>query len=205
MAFRLYFCAVASGDGLTPETAYRTWFQDAKVQGVRIIDMRPFHQIEDGYFVVWGTPSDVAHALAILQPSVTYLPLENGLGFPLALNDLVSAVSTTNRQNLIAKFAEKGIPTAGIQLNWTIGQALRLLQRRMRLGLLLQHWDFYNPTAQLNAMNPLELKAVRKALTAYGFDLSGITGTMTEAEAIAVLSAQLVMDTYVDSEPGIGL
>lgn len=203
MAKRFYFCAFL-GDG-TELNPYRTKFQAMGVQGLKYLDMRPYPQIEDGYMVVWGEISDADHAAAILDASVTYLPFENAGGTVLALNSALSNIPAAKRDIITAAFTARGISTAGITLSWTISQVLRQMRRRMMLGLLLSNLDFEDNTTLISAMHPLRIKAIRRALTNHGFDVSGITGAMTAAEAIALLANQPVLDQYINATQGLDL
>jgi hypothetical protein len=203
MAKRFYFCGLL-GDG-SEESPYRTKFHEMGVQGVKYLDMRAYPQIEDGYMVVWGEISDSDHATAILDASVTYLPFENLAGTVLPLSSALSNVPAAKRNIITDAFTARGIPTTGIALSWTIAQALQLLRRRMMLGLLLSNLDFDDHAKVISSMPPLRIKAVKRALTNHGFDVSGITGAMTAAEAIAVLAAQPALDQYINNTPGLGL
>ena len=203
MAKRFYFCGFL-GDG-SEASPYRTKFQDMGVHGLKYLDMRAYPQIEDGYMVVWGEISDADHAAAILDASVTYLPFENSAGTVLSLSSALSNVPSAKRTIITNAFSARGVPTTGITLSWTIAQALQLMRRRMRLGLLLSNLDFDDHTALISAMPPLRIKAVKRALTNHGFDVSGITGAMTAAEAIAVLASQPALDQYINNTPGLEL
>lgn len=200
MAKRIYFCSLL-GTG-TDADAYRSWFQANNIAMTQL-DMRPYTVIEDGYIVAWGEISDANHVLAVADPSVTYLPFEDAGGNVLPFTATLSDIPAAKRKIITNAFTARGIPTTGITLSWTIGQALRLLRRRMHLGLLLSNLDFDAPDALLNTMPPLLLKAIKRWLQNHGFDVSGLVGTMTEAQAIDYLAAQPVMDTYVDSHPGL--
>lgn len=202
MAKRFYFCSIL-GDG-TEQSPYLTWFQANNVQ-MKVLDMRAYPQIEDGFMVAWGEISDADHVLAIADPSVTYLPFENSSGVYQPLTATLNNVSPANRTIIQNAFIERGIPVTGISLGWTIAQVLRLMQRRIALGLMLEQYDFDDPTMLISAMQPLRIKAIRRALTNYGFDVSGITASMTQGEAIAIIAQQAKMDEYVDQITGIAL
>jgi hypothetical protein len=200
---RFYFCAFL-GDG-TEQNPYRTKFQDMGVHGLKYLDMRAYPQIEDGYIVVWGDISDADHTTAIIDSSVTYLPFEDASGIVLSLSSTLSSIPAAKRSIITTAFTARGIPTAGITLSWTIAQALQLMRRRMMLRLLLSNLDFDDHMILISAMPPLRIKAVKRALTNHGFDVSGITGVMTVAEAIAVLSSQPALDSYIDRIPELVL
>lgn len=202
MAKRFYFCSVL-GDG-TEENPYRTWFHDNNVQ-MQILDMRAYPQVEDGFMVAWGEISDADHAAAILDASVTYLPFEDAAGDVLPLSSTLSNVPAGKRSAIQAAFTAHGIPTTGINLSWTIGQVLQLARRRMMLGLLLSNLDFDDPSELLSAMPRIRLKALKRALQNHGFDVSGITPAMTQAQAIAVLATQPVIDDMIASHKGLAL
>lgn len=202
MAKRFYFCSLL-GAG-TDQDPYRCWFQANNVP-MKILDMRAYPQIEDGFMVAWGEISDADHALAIADPSVTYLPFENASGVTQPLTATLNNVSSANRTAVQNIFTAHGIPTAGITLTWTIAQVMQLARRRMALGLLLSNLDFDEPTELLSAMPRHHLKALKRALENYGFDTSGLTLTMTQGQAIAALAAQAKADELVNSIPGLTL
>lgn len=202
MAKRFFFCAIL-GDG-TEQNPYRTWFQANGVP-MQILDMRAYPQIEDGYMVAWGEISDANHALAIADPSVTYLRFESASGAYQPLTATLNNVSAANRTAIQNTFTAHGVPITGITLSWTIAQVLQLMRRRMALGLILEQYDFDDPAMLISAMQPLRIKAIKRGLVNAGFDVSGIVGTMTQGEAIAVLASQPVMDDYVNQIPGLSL
>lgn len=202
MAKRFYFCSIL-GAG-TDTNPYRCFFQDKKIT-MNILDMRAYPQVDDGFMVAWGNISDADHALAVADASVTYLPFENASGVVQPLTNALSSVSAANRTKIQAAFTAHGIPVTGITLTWTIAQVLQLARRRMMLGLLLSALDFDEPDQPLSAMPRIRLKAIRRALENHGFDTSGITQIMTQAEAIATLSQQSVLDDYIGRNPGLAL
>lgn len=202
MAKRFYFCSIlGSGTEVDP---YRCWFQANNVQ-MTVLDMRTYPQIEDGYMVAWGDISDTDHALAKNDPSVTYLPFENAAGVLQPLTATLNNVSAANRNAIQSAFTSHGVPTAGITLAWTIANVLKLMRRRMALGLMLAQYDFDEPGSLISAMPPLRIKAIRRSLVNMGFDVSGITAGMTQGEAIAVMAGQSVMDEHVNRISGLSL
>ena len=203
MAKRFYFCAFI-GDG-TEQNPYCTKFVDMGVQGLRSLDMRTYPQIEDGYAVVWGEISDADHAAAILDASVTYLPFENLSGDVLPLSSAISNIPSAKRNIITNAFSARGIPTTGITLSWTIAQVLQLMRRRMMLGLLLSNLDFEDHSVVISEIPPLRLKAIKRAMTNNGIDVSGIVGTMTVSEAITYLASQTVIDSLINNTTGLSV
>lgn len=205
MALHIYFSKFI-GDGLTPETAYRTVFHDLQPSNTfKYIDMRQYEEIDDGYSVIWSNNTDTQHSAAIADSNVTYLAFEDSAGNVLPLTSQLSAVDSTKLTAIKAAMEAAGIPTDGITLSWTIGQALRQIQRRIVLKIALKYLDFDDLTATVSSLPALKLKAIKRSLTNHGLDVSGITGGMTLRAAILDLYGQTDIDNLIASMPSLSV
>ena len=204
MALRFYICSfLGSGTEVDP---YRTPFVNAKIK-MNAIDLRPFPEIQDGYAAVWGQISDADHTAIIANTAVIYLPFEDSGGTLLPLSSTISQVSGANISTIQAAFSMAGIPTSGITGAMTIGAALKIMQRRCYLSLVLRYVDFssWSLSDTINSLPTQLLKAVKRRLTNSGFDISGLNGTTTIGDAINILSNQAIIDTNIANIPGLAL
>ena len=173
------------------DDAYYSPLSDHQLSVFDSLDGREFMEIEDGWLFVWTDNTDAEHQQLLLQPDVIYLPTEDAGGTLLGIDTVVSSVSAANRAFILAEFQAHGIPTLGITGAMTIRQVMRIVIARLRIMERLRYVDFSETlTETVSAIPAKRRKALNKRLTNLGFDLSGITGSMTVEEALYALFSQ---------------
>ena len=166
---------------------------DIQTSKFNILDLREYPEIKDGELFVWTNNTDAEHAEALLQVDIEYLATEDSVGTPVELTAPVSVISAANRAVILQQMEDRGIPTDGIAGTTQLGDAMRLIFRRVRLIELLRYIDLpTNLTLTIADIPALKRKALQRRLTNTGFDLSNITGTTTIRAALQDLLAQPV-------------
>lgn len=162
------------------------------VAALDALDGREYPEIEDGWCLCWGEPSQSEHDALLVTAGVTYLPFEQANGTALGLDDPLSLATASNLEWVKDEMEARHVPTDGITTALTLRAAMRMVFRRIRLREVLFYIDFgRNAFTQTIADIPLiPRKALTRRLQNYGFDLSGIDGTTTIRAAINELLQQ---------------
>jgi len=139
-------------------------------------------------------PTSQEHADILNDPDIIYLPLENSTGAILGMTDTVNQISTENRAIIISYLESQHVPFGDIQGTDMIKSALRRVVKRYLLRQILNGYDFDEGFDTLVVDIPTaKRQSIAAILQGRGFDVSGITGTMTIRQAITSLLGQSVI------------
>jgi hypothetical protein len=186
---RFYFTAIRGlGDENDP---FRCPLYDTQNSSFDFLDGREFPEIEDGWLFAWTDNSDIEHAAALLEPDITYLPIEDNTGTLIDFDSPVGQIPAANRTAILAELESKGIPTDGITGTTTIREAMRLVIKRIRLMEQLRYIDFDESlTTVISDIPAKKRKALKRRLENLGFNVAPLVNTMTMRESINELIAQ---------------
>jgi hypothetical protein len=191
-----FYFSTFSGLGIDQAPFYPSAWDHVQIS---YLDGREYPEIEDGWCICRGDPTEAEHAALLADASTTYLPFENLSGDTIDLDQPLSEISSANRATILAEFEARHVPTDGITGSTTIREGLKRIYCRIRLRELLIYLDFGKQdfSATIGDIPPLQRKALKRRLENGGFDISGITNTATIKEAILLLSPQIV-NTPID-------
>ena len=186
---RFYFSEF-TGAGTDADPFYPAAWDSVQLQ---YLDGREYPEIEDGWCICWGTPSGLEHTALLADGLVVYLPLEDGVGDVVPLDNVITEVTTANRAIVTGYLEDRHIPTDGITGATTVREALKLIFKRIRIRERLLYVDFVTMlfTATVGDIPALKRKALKRRLTNEGIDVSGLTNTTTIKDALLLLLPQI--------------
>ena len=98
-------------------------------------DGREYPEIEDGWCICWGDPSAAEHTALLADGRVTYLPLEDGTGDVVPMDNVITEVTAANRAIVTGYLEDRHVPTDGITSLTTVREALKLIFKRIRINI----------------------------------------------------------------------
>jgi len=178
-----FYLSDFTGDGLTPETAWKPRIKSLQSSPVKWIDGRlPPTGNKNGVCLVYTDNTDAEHLVVKADSNITYAPFENTAGDVLALTDVVGDIDATKKANIIAFLESKHIPLQGLTNASTIKEVVESIAKRFILRANLRELDLSEGLdTDISSINAAQRNEIKNQLQAKGFDTSGLSGTVRQA------------------------
>jgi hypothetical protein len=132
----------------------------------RVSDMRINKAAHGKMFVECDPIDELAHQQILLDPLITYIPIEGGDGGELELDSALSLIPSAKRNALITTLENKQIPLEGLTLQNTVRDLLQRIILRLHIRKFLKFDDI--PDGLDSEVNTFTLGFIKDKFAALG-------------------------------------
>lgn len=182
------------GDGIAPETQFIAHFATlGQTSKFRILDMRRIANV-NGECLVWSDNTSAEHLLALADPRISYIAIENDDNSELLWDDDLSTLSDIKFAQLSGDLNSRNIPTEGLSKLSTV---IEIFERVVKTHLVLKqirYIDVFDSgvsmSSQWGLINSLARTVMTQRLTEKGLNSFG-NDSKTVSQALIDLGDQI--------------
>lgn len=187
-----YYLSTVLGDG-SINNPFRPLIDTILVPNVQWQwqDARANQQSSTGSMLAWGDVTNAQHATLVGTGGITYVPFEDSQGNVLATSAAIGELDATKRSQIQTWLESHHVPMQGLSLQDRIYVVVNRALVRFRLRQYLGGNDYTEVlNNQVSSIPAAKRNAIRDTLESLGFDMSGLTGSMTIRQALLALMTQ---------------